>query len=166
MAASQKPGGLPLGLAWRDIWVLGLLALLAAGTALLQSRQVALASQLARHDTDIRQIIASQIEAFRRDDGPAAFAFASPDLRAQFIVAPHFMAMIRAHYRPVYKAQKITFDGPAKAIQQSPEMRVQKVFLTDDRGTGHNARYTMQKQPDGSWKIAGCLLLQSGLVDI
>ena len=149
-------------LAWRDVWVLVLLAMLAAGTALLQSRQ----SPMAAHDDAIRGVISDQIDAFRRDDGDAAFAHASPDLQVQFSVAPHFMAMIRAHYRPVYRAQTVDFDGPTKAIQQNPEMRIQYVHLVDDRGAGHRARYTMQKQPDGSWKIAGCYLLQSGLVDI
>ena len=147
---------------WRDVWVLVLLAALAAGTALLQNRH----TPMAAHDVDIRGVIRGQIDAFHRDDGPAAFAFASPDLRAQFSVAPHFMAMIKDHYRPVYRAQKIEFDGMARAIQQDPEMRMQYVHLIDDRGTGHRARYTMQKQPDGSWKIAGCHLLQSALIDI
>ena len=148
--------------AWRDIWVLVLLAVLAAGTALLQSRQVPMAA----HDAAIRSVIADQIAAFQRNDDDAAFAHASPDLQLQFSVAPHFMAMIKAHYRPVYRAQKVDFDGAARAIQQQPEMRIQYVHLVDDRGTGHRARYTMQKQPDGSWRIAGCHLLQSGLIDI
>jgi ketosteroid isomerase-like protein len=148
--------------AWRDVWVLLLLAVLAAGTAILQNRH----TPIATHDIDIRQVIQGQIEAFRRDDGSVAFAFASPDLRAQFSVAPHFMAMIKTHYRAVYRAQKIHFDGPARAIQQDPELRMQNVHLIDDRGIGHRARYTMQKQPDGSWKIAGCHLLQSALIDI
>lgn len=158
-AASGRPQ-------WRDIWVLILLAVLAAGTAVLQSRQSPEAAPLAQHDVSIRTIIEQQIKAFARDDGEAAFAFASPELRAQFIVAPHFMAMVRENYRPVYRARKIDFEGPARAIQDMPEMRMQNVHLVDDRGAGHKARYTMQKQPDGSWRIAGCLLLQSTLIDI
>lgn len=145
-----------------DIAVLALLAILAAGAAMLQADE----PRMARHDAAIRQVISAQIEAFRADDNDRAFGFAAPDIQAQFGAADGFMAMVRAHYRPVYRAQSVDFSGPTRAIQETPEMRIQHVHLVDDRGAGHQARYVMQKQPDGSWKIAGCHLLQSALIDI
>ncbi|MCH1568474.1 MAG: DUF4864 domain-containing protein [Parvibaculales bacterium] len=145
-----------------DIAVLALLAALAIGTALLQNRH----QPLALHDQNIRAIIEAQIDAFRVQDDVTAFGFASPDLRAQFIAPNRFMDMVRAHYRPVYMAQRVAFTGTARAISQTPLIRLQDVYLVDDRGVSHKARYMMQKQPDGSWKIAGCQLLASNQMDI
>ena len=147
---------------WQDIAVLLLLAVLAAGTALLQAG----GPRMAEHDAAIRRVIENQVAAFRAEDGAVAFGYAAPDIQAQFGAADGFMAMVKAHYRPVYTARTVDFSGLARAIQEEPEMRIQRVHLVDDRGTGHQARYIMQKQPDGSWKIAGCHLLQSALIDI
>jgi hypothetical protein len=149
-----------IGLA--DMGVLALLIALAAGTAFLQNRH----HPLALYDQNIRATIEAQIAAFRAQDDIAAFGFASPDLRAQFVAPNRFMAMVRAHYRPVFTAQQFSFTGRARAISQTPQIRLQDVYLVDDRGTSHKARYMMQKQPDGSWKIAGCQLLASNQIDI
>ena len=149
-----------IGLA--DIGVLALLTALAVGTAFLQNSH----QPLALYDQNIRTTIEAQIDAFRAQDDVAAFGFASPDLRAQFVAPNRFMAMVRAHYRPVFTAQQFSFTGRARAISQTPQIRLQDVYLVDDRGTSHKARYMMQKQPDGSWKIAGCQLLASNQMDI
>ena len=145
-----------------DIAVLALLAGLAIATALLQNRH----QPMALHDQAIRAIIGAQIEAFRRDDELAAFGFAAPDLRAQFVAPNRFMAMVRAHYRPVYMAQSVSFTGPARAVAETPEIRLQDVYLGDDRGTRTTVRHLMRQHPDGSWKIAGCQLLASHQMDI
>lgn len=43
----------------------------------------------------IEQLITSQVDAFRRDAGDAAFSFASSNIQSMFGDAPHFMAMVR-----------------------------------------------------------------------
>ena len=151
---------------WRasDFAVIGLLALLAAGTALLQNAERP--QPLAQYDMQIRHVITQQIEAFRAEHHATAFGLAAPELQDQFGTPDDFIAMVQAHYRPVYRAQNHDFLGAAKAIAAHHEMRIQRVFITDDRGTAHQARYIMQKQPDGSWKIAGCQLLASNQMDI
>ena len=151
---------------WRasDFAVIGLLALLAAGTALLQNADRP--APLAQYDLEIRHVITQQIKAFRDRRHLAAFGLAAPQLQDQFSTADDFIAMVQTHYRPVYRAQNHDFLGPAKAVAAHREMRIQRVFITDDRGTAHQARYIMQKQPDGSWKIAGCYLLGSPQLEI
>ena len=53
-------------------------------------------AELAEADRNaIEATISAQIEAFRRDDGAAAFAFAAPGIRARFGDAETFMAMVR-----------------------------------------------------------------------
>ena len=147
----------------RDIVVLVCLGLLAAATALLQSYH---RPPLAPRDQAIRQTIGQQINAFQRRDKAAAWALATPQLQKRFSNPDVFMAMVDGHYEAIAKAHKFNFEAIAKRADPGGDMRVQKVFLTDQRGKGFFATYLMQKQPDGSWKIAGCHLLPSDLIDI
>jgi ketosteroid isomerase-like protein len=147
----------------RDIVVLVCLGLLAAATALLQSYH---RPPLAPHDQALRQTIGQQINAFQRRDKAAAWALATPQLQKRFSNPDVFMAMVDGHYEAIAKAHKFNFEAIAKRADSGGDMRVQKVFLTDQRGKGFFATYLMQKQPDGSWKIAGCQLLKSTALDI
>jgi hypothetical protein len=55
----------------------------------------------------IRQVIQNQIAAFRRDDGAAAFSYASPSIRAQFGSPENFMHIVRNAYQPVYRPSSV-----------------------------------------------------------
>ena len=57
----------------------------------------------------IRRVIESQIAAFRRDDGPAAFAFATPHIQAMFGTPENFLAMVRRGYAAVYRPRSLEF---------------------------------------------------------
>ena len=152
-----------MALTRRDIIVLGVLACLASAAALIRQNA---SPPLAPHDTAIREVILQQIDAFGRGDDAAAFALAAPAIQAQFVGPEVFIAMVKAHYRPVYTAHKLAFPETARAVQDAPETRVQHVDITDSRGRNTRARYMMQKQPDGSWKIAGCHLIKTDQLDI
>ena len=102
----------------------------------------------------IREIIDSQISAFRRDDGETAFSFAAPSIRHMFGTVENFMDMVRGGYRPVYRPQAYRFG----AITIIDGMIVQKVHIVGPDGHAVTAFYIMEKQPDGTWRIAGCSL--------
>jgi hypothetical protein len=102
----------------------------------------------------IRHVIEDQMRAFRRDDGEAAFAFATPALRRQFGSADRFMHMVRSGYRPVYRPHDVTF-GTLEAISGTP---VQHVLVVGPDGGVVEALYFMERQADGSWRIGGCML--------
>ncbi|HKU97707.1 MAG TPA: DUF4864 domain-containing protein [Vineibacter sp.] len=102
----------------------------------------------------IRSVIDSQIAAFRRDDGEAAFAYAAPTIQRMFGTVDHFMAMVRGGYQPVYRPQTYRF-GTLGVID---DVIVQKVHIVGPDGSAVTAFYTMEKQPDGTWRIAGCAL--------
>ena len=51
----------------------------------------------------IRQVIEGQLDAFRRDDGVAAFSFASPSIRRMFETPDIFMDMVLRGYQEVYR---------------------------------------------------------------
>ena len=103
----------------------------------------------------IHSIIQSQIDAFRQDDGAAAYGFASPTIQQIFPSVGAFMDMVRGGYQPVYRPQSMTFG----ALTDSPAGPEQKVFLVGPDGKPWVALYTLQRQPDGTWKINGCVLL-------
>ena len=147
----------------RDIGVLMVLAVLAAATALMQSYR---ARPLPSHDRAIRLTISQHIAAFQRRDTQAAWALASPNLQARFTSPNGYMAMAEAHYPALFEAQNFDFNARAKRLVQYKQTRVQNLFLTDQRCKGYWVAFTMQKQPDGSWKIAGCQLRETKALNI
>lgn len=105
----------------------------------------------------IRQVIEDQIAAFRRDDGDAAFGYASPQIRRQFGSAERFMEIVRDAYQPVYRPSSVDF-GATEEVDGAP---VQHVLVVAPDGVVVDALYFMVQQPDGSWRINGCVLTRS-----
>jgi uncharacterized protein DUF4864 len=119
--------------------------------------RVAAADDISPADqASIRGMISNQIEAFRRDDGNAAYGFASPTIQGLFPTADQFMSMVRNAYQPVYRPQSVTFGQ----LSDSPAGPLQKVFLVGPDGKSYVAVYSLQRQPDGSWRINGCTLVE------
>ena len=102
----------------------------------------------------IRDIIQSQVDAFRRDDGDAAFGFASPAIRGMFGTSDVFMDMVRQGYQPVYRPKVFDF----REIVTLHGQITQKVHVIGPDGRPVTAFYPMVKLPDGSWRIDGCYL--------
>ena len=105
----------------------------------------------------IRGIISQQIEAFRHDDGATAFGFAAPSLQTMFGSADRFMDMVRRGYGPVYRPRAVEFG----ALQDDSGQPVQLVELIGPDGQAYTARYTMEREADGTWRISACELLES-----
>jgi hypothetical protein len=74
----------------------------------------------------IQGVIAGQIDAFRHDDAPAAFGFASPDAHAKFGTAEIFMDIVRRGYQPVYRPSSVTY-GTASVEGEHIVQRVEVV---------------------------------------
>ena len=110
-------------------------------------------------DTDraaVQSTIEQQLDAFLRDDGATAYSFAAPGIRAMFPSEDIFMQMVRQGYRPVYRWQSHEFG----AIEETARGLTQSVDIVDAEGEFWTAVYTLERQPDGSWKISGCYLLK------
>lgn len=105
----------------------------------------------------IRQVVADQLAAFQRDDGPGAFAFASPFIQQKFGTPGIFLEMVRTAYPPVYRPREVQF----RELAMENGRLFQKVLLVGPEGQPVLALYEMQRQPDGSWRINGCILTQS-----
>jgi hypothetical protein len=104
----------------------------------------------------IQSMITSQIEAFRRDDGSAAYGYAAPTIQGMYPSVEQFMGMVRELYPPVYRPKSVTFGE----LMNSPGGILQKVFLTGPDGENWVAVYSLERQPDGSWRISGCYLIK------
>ena len=105
-------------------------------------------------------IIRAQEQAFRRDDAAAAYSHAAPEIRQLFPQADIFLQMVQQAYPPVYRHRRFEF-GEARAAQGRI---AQRVHIIDADGEAWEALYTLEQQPDGSWKITGCSLLKAGQV--
>ena len=115
-------------------------------------------AELAAADRDaIEATISAQIEAFRRDDGEAAFAFAAPGIRAQFGDAETFMAMVRGGYAAVYRPRTVRF----LALDMADGVPTQEVLVIGPDGSPYFALYMMERQADGNWRIGGVALVRA-----
>lgn len=105
----------------------------------------------------IAAVIAEQLQAFRLDDAPRAFSFASPGIQGMFGTPENFLDMVRRAYPPVHRSTQ----GEFTTLTDEGEV-VQQVELFHD-GQWHTALYSMERSADG-WRISGCALVRSARV--
>ena len=105
-----------------------------------------------------QRIISGQIQAFRADDGLAAYGYAAPAIKRIFPSPEIFMEMVRNGYRPVYRPNRFAFGEVSQDVQGRP---TQQVSIIDENGKSWTALYVFERQPDGSWKIICCSLVES-----
>lgn len=132
--------------------VLGILALL--GGAFPLSAQGLSDAEAA----EFQRIITSQLNAFNADDGAAAYAFAAPNIQHMFPSPEIFLSMVKKGYAPVYRRQSYAFGKIGSEMGGQP---TQHVTIIDANGKAWTALYAMERQPDGSWKISGCSLVEA-----
>ena len=107
--------------------------------------------------TAIRQVIDDQLAALRAGDGAKALAFAAPGIRTQFGTPESFLRMVRSGYAPLLDARYQAFlDG---AVVDGATIQPLRLVMPDN--TVLVALYQMQRQADGGWRIAGCVIAPS-----
>jgi hypothetical protein len=104
----------------------------------------------------MQRVIQSQLDAFADDRGEDAYAHAAPIVKMAFPDVDRFMAMVKGGYQPVYRNTAREFVDSSMSATGLPIVRMR---LTALDGKRWEALYTMERQPDGSWKIAGCVLI-------
>ena len=104
----------------------------------------------------VQSVIEQQLHAFLADDAATAYSFAGPAIRAMFPTQDIFMNMVRQGYPPVYRPQSYDFG----LLEETSTGLRQIVDIVDASGVGWTASYTVAKQPDGSWKITSCTLIE------
>lgn len=139
-------------MAFRFLALLGLITGLNCGLAATAEAQPAVSPA---DKAAIRDVIQGQVDAFRRDDGDAAFGYASPMIQGMFGQPDVFMDMVRQGYPPVYRPRVFDF---REIVDLNGEI-AQKVHVVGPDGRPVTAVYPMTQLPDGSWRINGCYLL-------
>jgi hypothetical protein len=105
----------------------------------------------------IRGVVTAQREALVAGDGERAFAFATPALRRQYGSAEAFMRMVRSGYQALVEARYVELlEG---AVIEGSTIQPLRLVMPD--GTVLVALYTMERQRDGGWRIAGCVIAPS-----
>jgi hypothetical protein len=108
---------------------------------------------------EARMTIERQLGAFTSNDGDTAYSLAAPNIRRLFPTVDGFMAMVRNAYEPVYRARDITFG----TFEARPDGQIaQRVMMQGPDGRYYEALYTLERQPDGIWRITGVSLNESG----
>lgn len=126
-----------------------LLALSLSAPAIAQSTS----SEAMAHDT-----IANQLEAFRAQDGEAAYSYAAPGVKRFFRSPGAFMTMVERGYKPVYAPQSYDFGRHG----ERDGTIYQEVMITGPEGREWSALYTLEMQDDGSVLITSVRLARSG----
>lgn len=123
----------------RFIFALALLALLLPGQTRAQSVADA-----------IQSVISRQVEAFRADDLPGAFQFASPMIQSMFRNPETFGRMVRDGYPMVWRPAEMRYGS----LEARDGMQYQTVIFRDQAGTTHYFAYEMIPGRNG-WRING-----------
>jgi hypothetical protein len=105
----------------------------------------------------IRGVIAAQRAAIIAGDADKAFGYASPGIQQQFGDAASFIAMVDAAYAALESARYVEFLEGAVI----DGLVLQPLRLIDADNTVRVALYTMEKQPDGEWRISSCRIAPS-----
>lgn len=108
---------------------------------------------------EAQTIITSQIEAFLSDDTARAYSFAAPIIKQLYPDPERFMQMVRQGYSPVYRPGNVAF---GRSQESGDGARVlQEVLLTGPGGEDWTALYTLERQADGSYKIAAVRIVKA-----
>jgi hypothetical protein len=106
---------------------------------------------------EARALIQKQLDAFAHDDAAGAYALAAPGIKAMFPDADTFLSMVKSSYAPVYRHRSVEFGA---AAMQGDAVR-QALTIVDSDNQVWTAVYMLEKQPDGGWATAGCVLTKS-----
>jgi hypothetical protein len=118
----------------------------------------------ARADTltgpDVQQVqavVIAQLKAFTNEDADAAFAVATPEVRKSVGDPGRFLELVRGNYPMVYHPAGFAFLKP----QVDKDQVLQAVALRDADDKTWIALFTLERQPDATWRIGACIVAEN-----
>jgi hypothetical protein len=110
-------------------------------------------------EDDVQQTVQSQLQALAAQDAGKAFDLTDPSLRTRFVSAQQFLDTVRDNYPMVLH--------PASVLYLKPESHgstaLQKVRITDERGSNWVLTWLLNRQGGGQWRISGCTVEPGGV---
>lgn len=95
-------------------------------------------------------VISEQFDAFRADDLPRAFSYASPMIQGYFQTPERFGQMVEQGYPQIRDPGEVTF----RELRQEGGRLIQRLQVFDARGVPHLFDYEVIELENG-WKING-----------
>jgi hypothetical protein len=127
---------------------------LAAASMQLKARAESLSAPDAQQ---VQAVIMAQLKAFSEDNAEAAFDTATPQIRKSIGDSGRFLAMVRGSYPMVYRAAGFAFMAPELAQDKV----LQIVAIRDGNDKTWLALYSLERQPDNTWRIGGCIVAEN-----
>ena len=131
-----------------------LAAIAIAATTAVQTHAGGVSEDEAR---GVERVVMAQLVALASDDAAGAFATTTPAVRKAIGDAGRFAALMQSAYPMVYR--------PATVVFHKPEAQggtvLQLVEITDQRMKSWIAMFAVERQPDKSWAISGCVVSEN-----
>ena len=102
----------------------------------------------------IRGSVRSQIQAMSSRDAAGAYALLTPVIQDYYKDSNAFLKVLTTQLKPLSNAKSFAF---SEIVREDTDA-LQSVTITDTQGREWNAQFRLQRQGDGSWGIAGCLI--------
>ena len=126
--------------------------------ALALATTTLLAGPLTESETKkVQGVIVAQLAAFADDDAEGAFQTATPAVREAIGSSGRFLAMVRGAYPMVYRPASVTFHKP----EEEEGYVLQLAEITDDNAKSWLALFALERQPDSTWRISGCVVAEN-----
>ncbi len=103
----------------------------------------------------VRATVQAQLADLAAGRAAQAFSHATPAIRQQFGDATRFMAMVESAYPMLLDPANLAFLQPTRQASAV----LQRVQVQDRQGRSWMALYQLEQQPDGRWRIAGCVVV-------
>lgn len=105
----------------------------------------------------VQAVVMAQLKAFSEDDADAAFAAATPEVRKSVGDPARFLALVRGNFPMVVHPAGFAFLAPHLEKDQV----LQAVALRDADDKTWLALFTLERQPDQSWRIGACIVAEN-----
>lgn len=105
-------------------------------------------------NAEVRGVIQSQLEAFRKNDFKAAYGLAHPGVKGQFTPFD-FEQMVRKGFPQMLKPGTVAFSD----LHENEAGSEIQAIITDEKGRRSGFRYILIKD-DGNWRIAAVVPIE------
>jgi Domain of unknown function (DUF4864) len=102
----------------------------------------------------IEDTIRGQLRALATHDAAQAFAKLAPSTQHFFGKPDKFLATMSQDLPPMLATHHFTFLG----VEQDQSSTYQQVLITDSDGKDWLARYQLERERNGDWRVKGCVV--------